>query len=182
MTHRDERPNTLWRSACSSMANVTAATSLSSSNGRATQLRFRRVHASARSASSTVASGHPIQNPGCWSLFVMLLSCQSMPSDLEQRRFTSVRAAAPCPWLPAKSRITSMQLSTSTFWRMSTNRVCTELPPPSKAKTLNPALRAEGVTGSLMFALPKGAPNLAQPGRLAGGAARRPLGPVSIVR
>jgi len=47
---------------------------------------------------------------------------------------------------------------------MSTNRVCTELPPPSKAKTLIPALRAEGVTGSPMFALPKGAPNPARNG------------------
>jgi len=51
-----------------------------------------------------------------------------------------------------------------------------------EGEDVNPALRAEGVTGSPMFALPKGAPNLAQPGRLAGGAARRPLGPVSIVR
>jgi len=53
-----------------------------------------------------------------------------------------------------------MQLSTSMCWRISTNRGCGELPPTSKAKMLSLVLRAERVTGSPMFALQKGAPNL----------------------
>jgi hypothetical protein len=64
------------------------------------------------------------------------------------------------PLLPAKSRIISMQLSTSMCWRMSTNRGYAKLQPTSKAKMLNLVLRAEGVTGLPMFALQKGVPNL----------------------
>jgi hypothetical protein len=53
-----------------------------------------------------------------------------------------------------------MQLSTSMYWRMSTNLGYAELQPTSKAKMLNLVSRAESVTGSPMFALQKGAPNL----------------------
>jgi hypothetical protein len=142
------------------MASATAAISRSSSNGKESPLRFRRAHAAVRSASSTVVSGHPTQKPGWRSLFAIPRSCPGTPSELGQPRFTSARAAAPCRSLPAKSRIISMQLSTSMCWRMSTNRGCAELPPTSKAKMLSLVLRAERVTGSPMFALQKGAPNL----------------------
>ena len=146
----------LRRSACSSQANVTAATSPWSSNGKATRLIFRRAHVGARFASSTVASGHPTQNQDSPSRFVILRSCRSTPSDLGRPRFTYARAAALRRWLPAKSRIIFMRSSTSMCWRIWTNRGCTELPPTSKAKMLNPVFRAEGAIGSPMFALPKG--------------------------
>src|SRR6266404_3277280 len=87
----------------------------------------------------------------------MLRSCQSTRSELEQPHFTYARAAGSCHWLPARSRIISMQLSMSTCWRISTKRGYSKLPPTSKVKTLNPALRAERATGSPMFPLPKAA-------------------------
>ena len=47
MIHRDERPNMLWRSACSSMANVTAACS-STLEGSLIHLRVSDLDASKR--------------------------------------------------------------------------------------------------------------------------------------
>src|SRR3989442_168988 len=45
-----------------------------------------------------------------------------------------------------------MQSSTSTCWKMSTHRGFAEQPPPSRAKMLNPGLRAESAIGSPTFA------------------------------
>src|SRR5437899_2084343 len=45
-----------------------------------------------------------------------------------------------------------MQSSTSTCWKMSTHRGFAEQPLPSRAKMLNPGLRAENAIGSPTFA------------------------------